>query len=150
MSQLEKKYQGIVVQGWVGMLFLLLTMFITDIIELAMRGDYTETSNFLSKDPGAAGLWFLSFLICANVLAQMSIRAISANKCRWWVFGITIGYGLFFFLHQAVHLLNGEGFDIHFVIDITHNILAIWASWAAYKWSKMYQNEINLMPSKYV
>jgi hypothetical protein len=136
MKNLENKYQNIVVQGWVAMLFLLLTMFITDIVELAMKGDYTSTSAFLSKDPGMDGLWFLAFLICFNVLVQMAIRTISCLKFRWLTLALTISYGLFFLAHQVIHLLNGEGYDIHFVIDVTHHIIAIWATCGAYKWLK--------------
>ncbi len=135
MQAIEIKYQNIVVQGWVAMLLLLLTMFITDIIELAITGDYNRTSEFLLKDPGINGLWFLSCLICINVLVQMMVRSISRKKCRWLIFTLTACYGLFFLGHQIFHLINGEGYDIHFVLDTTHDIVAVWALWASYKWA---------------
>jgi len=56
MNDIERKYQGLIVQGWIGMLFLLITMFITDLVEFAMRDDYDEMSTLLSADPGIAGL----------------------------------------------------------------------------------------------
>lgn len=137
MNDFFGKYQSLVVQGWVGMLFLLLTMFITDLVELGMQGDYAATSVFLLKDPGVAGLWFLAGLICLNVIAQMGIRAVSEKRCRWWVFGVTVGYGCFFLAHQVMHLAAGEGLDIHFLLDTTHNVIAAWASWAAYQWASL-------------
>lgn len=136
MKNLNTKYQNVIVQGWVGMLFLLLTMFITDIVELAMQGNYATTSEFLAKDPGIDGLWFLAFLICFNVLIQMAIRSLSCIKFKWFIFIATIAYGLFFLAHQIIHLFNGEGYDIHFIIDLTHHAIAIWASWAAHRWLK--------------
>ncbi len=142
MNDEERKYQSIVVQGWIGMLFLLLTMFITDIVELGMQGDYANTSDFLLRDPGVTGLWVLSFLICFNVLAQISIRSISKHKCRWWVFGITVGYTAFFLAHQVMHLLSGEGFDIHFILDSTHDVIGAWASLAAYRWARVSSTNI--------
>lgn len=141
MQQRAKTYRDLIAQGWAGMLFLLLTMLIADIVELAMQGDYGGTSAQLLKDPGIAGLWFLSALICLNVLVQMAVRATPHNKYHVWIFLLTASYGLFFLAHQIVHLLSGEGFDIHFVLDITHHILAGWASWAAFKWSRLTTTE---------
>lgn len=136
MKNIESKYQGIVVQGWMGMLVLLLTMFITDLVEFSMRGEYQELSALLSTDPGAGGLWVLSILICFNVIAQMSIRSVHRSGCRWRVFWFTVGYVAFFVIHQVVHLLNGDGFDIHFILDTTHHVIGVWSAWAAYKWAK--------------
>jgi hypothetical protein len=135
MQTTEIKYQNIIIQGWVAMLLLLLTMFITDILELAMTGDYYRTSEFLLKDPGINGLWFLSCLICINVLVQMVVRVINQKKCRWFIFVLTAFYGLFFLGHQIFHLINGEGYDIHFILDTTHNIVAACALWTSYKWA---------------
>lgn len=144
MSHMEKKYQGMVVQGWVGMLALLLTMFITDLVEFSMRGEYQGLAELLSNDPGITGLWVLSALICLNVIAQMSIRAVYRRGCRWRVFWFTSAYTAFFMIHQAVHLFKGDGLDIHFMLDSTHHIIGIWASWAAYKWAQL----SDVVPSK--
>ncbi len=56
MNSEEAKYKGILLQGWVGMLFLLLTMFITDIVEQAIKGSFESFSTFLAEDPGIVGL----------------------------------------------------------------------------------------------
>lgn len=146
MQQSAKTYRDLVAQGWAGMLFLLLTMLIADIIELAMQGDYGRTTVHLLTDPGIVGLWFLSCLICVNVLAQMAIRATPENKYRTWILILTAAYGVFFLAHQIVHLQSGEGFDIHFILDITHHTLAAWASWAAFKWSRLPTAETTLCP----
>jgi hypothetical protein len=133
MEDAQRKYEDVVVQGWVGMLFLLLLMFITDLIEQAINGSFQNMAAFLAKDPGITGLWVLTGLICTNVLVQISVRSFHGKACRKIIFILTIGYAVFFLLHQIIHLINGEGFDIHFMIDITHNILGAWASWAAYQ-----------------
>ena len=135
MNSEESKYQGILLQGWIGMLFLLLTMFITDIVEQAIKGSFESFSTFLAEDPGIVGLWILACMICANVVMQMVIRVIRKKCWRWFAFYSTLIYTLFFLTHQINHIVSGEGFDIHFVIDITHNILGFWASWATYKWA---------------
>lgn len=136
MTDVESKYQGLVVQGWMGMLVLLLTMFITDPVEYSLRGEYQALSTLLAKDPGVIGLWVLSALICFNVIAQMAIRAVHRRGCRWRVFWFTVGYSAFFMIHQAVHLFQGDGLDIHFMLDSTHHIVGLWAAWAAYKWAR--------------
>ncbi len=133
MNDTQRKYQDILVQGWTGMLFLLLLMFITDIIEQSIDGSFQNMSAFLAKDPGITGLWFLAGLICVNVLVQMCVRTFQGKLCRKMIFILTIVYTLFFLLHQVFHLISGEGFDIHFMIDITHHILGTWACWAAYQ-----------------
>lgn len=136
MNPSSVKYQGILAQGWIGMLSLLITMFITDIIELLMKGDVAYTANFLRQDPGMAGLWLLVGMICLNVLMQMGVRIFTAKPWRWLALSVTVLYTLFFFMHQAVHLVQGAGIDLHFLLDVTHNIVGIGASWAAYQWAK--------------
>ncbi len=131
----QRKHQGILLQGWVGMLFILITMLITDVLEYSMRGEYEDLSLLLRNDPGMVGLWFLSAMICFNVIAQMLIRTISKKACVWRAFWITLVYSLFFVVHQVVHVVNGEGFDIHTILGVTHHILGFWATWAAYKWA---------------
>ena len=132
----HNKYQNLLAQGWNGMLFLLLTMFITDIVELTIQGNFQHASDFMAKDPGTRGLWLLACLICFNVLVQMTVRSVNSTACRRFIFWATTLYTLFFAGHQVRHLLAGEGWDIHFVLDTTHNIVGAWASWAAYKWAQ--------------
>jgi hypothetical protein len=135
MQVIEIRYQNILIQGLTAMLLLLLTMFITDILELAMGGDYSRTSEIISKDPGMAGLWFLACLICINVLVQMVVRSINQKKYRWLVFAFTVCYGVFFLSHQIFHFFSGEGYGVHLVLDSTHNIVAAWTTWASYQWA---------------
>lgn len=137
MTERERAYQGLVAQGWAGMLLLLLTMFITDLVEFSMRGEYRELSALLSQDPGASGLWVLTVLICLNVTGQMAIRSVHRHGCRWRVFWCTVTYAGFFVAHQAVHLWKGDGFDLHFLLDLTHHIVGGWAAWAAYMWARL-------------
>lgn len=129
------KYQGILLQGWVGMLFILITMLITDVLEYSMRGEYEELSVLLAHDPGVTGLWFLSVMICFNVIAQMLIRTIDKKACVWRAFWVSLVYTLFFVVHQVVHVISGEGFDIHTILGVTHHVLGFWATWAAYNWA---------------
>lgn len=131
-----QKYPGILLQGWVGMLFILITMLITDVLEYSMRGEYEELSSLPAHDPGIVGLWFLSGMICFNVIAQMLIKTIHKKACVWRAFWISLAYTLFFVIHQIVHTIDGSGFDIHSILGMTHHILGFWATWAAYKWAK--------------
>ena len=125
------RLRHIVVQGWAGMLSLLLLMMLTDLMEFGMKGDFSP----LSKDPGTGGLWFIAVVICINVLVQISVRSFDGKYFRWAIFGATTLYTLVFIGHQTTHLMLGEGFDIHAVLDITHHILGIWASAAAFRWA---------------
>lgn len=91
MTDVESKYQGLVVQGWMGMLVLLLAMFIADLVEYSMRGEYQTLSTLLAKDPGMIGLWVLSALVCFNVIAQMAICAVHRRGCRWAGHSLYVG-----------------------------------------------------------
>jgi hypothetical protein len=124
--------RNIIAKSWQGMLMLLFLMMFTDIIECGMKNDFT----FLIKDPGTKGLWFIAIVTIVNVITQVSIHTFESKSFRWFVFGVSILYTLFFIGHQVVHLANGEGADFHFFLDITHHILGIWASIYAYKWAK--------------
>lgn len=115
------------------MLFLLFLMMLTDLVEFGMAGDFSP----LTKDPGIAGLWFIVVMTCVNVLTQMCLQVFDARLSRWIFFYLTIIYTLTIISHQVNHLIAGESFDIHFLLDITHHILGIWASIAAYQWAKL-------------
>jgi hypothetical protein len=136
----KDKLRDIIVQGWMGMLSLLLLMMLTDLTEAGMKGDFSS----LLKDPGMKGLWFIVVMVSANVLVQISVRAFEGKSFRWAVFGLTAFYTLVFIGHQATHLMAGEGFDIHFILDIVHHVLGFWASMAAYRWAKASEDVVEL------
>lgn len=134
---LGQKYEypqtrNIIAKGWSGMLFLLFLMMITDIVECGIKNDFS----FLTKDPGSKGLWFIVIMTIINVSIQILVQTFESKKFRWFVFSLTLLYTLFFIGHQVVHLVMGEGIDIHFFLDITHHLLGIWAVIFAYKWAK--------------
>jgi hypothetical protein len=126
------KLQGIISQGWVGRLFLLLLMMLTEITEFGMKGDLSP----LRSDPGKGGLWFIVIAASANALIQVSVKTFDSAPFRWFIFALSFLYTLIFVGHQTTHLMLGEGFDIHFVLDLVHHILGIWSTVAAYKWSR--------------
>lgn len=127
------RWRNIIVQGWAGMLFLLLLMMLTDLNEFGMRGDFSA----LVKDPGVGGLWFIVIMACINVLAQISVRTFEHNFFRWMIFGATVIYTLLFVYHQVTHLAPGLVFDFHFAMDLVHHTLGVWASVAAYRWATL-------------
>ncbi len=133
MEKENENLRKIVIQGWAGMLFLLIVMVITDLVKYGMSGDFSP----LIKDPGMRGLWFIATVTCISVLVQMFLRTYDDKRCRWSFFAVTLAYTLIFIAHQLIHLFSGDGFDIHFVLDVTHHILGIWATIAAYKWVKL-------------
>ena len=81
----HNKYQNLLAHGWSGMLFLLLTMFITDIVELTIQGNFQHASDLMARDPGARGLWFLACLICFNALVQMAVRSVNSTAYRRFI-----------------------------------------------------------------
>ena len=133
MKQESEKLRRIVVQGWLGMLLLLIIMIIADLIEFGMKGDFSPLIN----DPGIVGLWFIAVISCVSVLTQMFLRTYDAYSCRWAFFYMTFAYTSIFITHQLYHLVAGAGFNIHFLLDVTHHILGVWATIAAYRWAKL-------------
>lgn len=131
MIQSTNRWRDIIVQGWSGMLFLLFLMMLIDLIEFGMKGDFSA----LIKDPGVNGLWFIVIMTGINVIAQISMRTFDNKSFRWIMFGATAIYTMVFVGHQISHLIPGV-FDFHFVIDVVHHILGVWASIAAYRWAR--------------
>jgi hypothetical protein len=130
MPLANDKLRSIVVQGWMGMLSLLLLMMLTDLTEFGMKGDFSP----LLRDPGRGGLWFIVLMVSINVLVQLAVRTFEGGVFRRLIFSATVLYTLIFVGHQVAHLAQGEGFDIHTVLDIVHHTLGVWASVAAYRW----------------
>jgi hypothetical protein len=132
---MDSQFRAITAQAWSGMLAVLLTMFIADMVRLAMLGQYSELTTSLSADPGRAGLWVLVCLICLNTLVQVAVHTFDAPLFRKAVFWVSALYTVFFMLHQAVHVASGESFGLHTVLDFTHHALGLWACWASRQWS---------------
>lgn len=127
--------RNIITKGWSGMLFLLLLMMITDIVECGMKNDF----HFLIKDPGIIGLWIIVTVAIINVIIQIAVQTFEGKKFRWFVFILTLLYTLFFVGHQIKHLSMGEGMDVHFFLDIAHHLLGGWSTIFAYKWCVNYE-----------
>jgi len=128
---LSDKLRNMIVQGWAGMLFLLFLMTLVDLNLLGMGGDFSA----LNIDPGACGLWFVVIMACINVLMQIFVRAFDNKPFRWLVFGASVIYTILFVIHQVEHMGSGFVLDYHFLIDIVHHTLGIWASVAAFRWA---------------
>lgn len=120
--------------AWSGMLAVLITMLLLDPIQHAMNGRYAELSQSLKKDPGELGLTLLIGMLCFNALIQVGIQLFSNHAWRVFVLIASMTYGLFFLIHQVVHLIGGETFGLHTVLDLTHHILAIASVLTAWKW----------------
>jgi len=127
------KLRNMVVQGWAGMLFLLFLMTLVDLDLLGMSGDFSA----LNVDPGTGGLWFVVIMACINVLIQISVRAFENKPFRWLVFAVSVIYTLLFVIHQVEHMSSVFVLDYHFVIDMVHHTLGIWASVAAFRWAML-------------
>lgn len=132
MNYQSDKYKNIIAQAWTGMLLLLFLMLFTDLIEGGIHGDFS----FLAKDPGVSGLWFIVVVACINLSLQLIIKTFNNRIIRRFVFVMSISYTLIFIAHQTNHLIAGEAFDYHTVLDLTHHVFGIWGSIAAYKWLK--------------
>lgn len=127
------KLRNVIVQGWAGMLFLLFLMTLVDLNLLGMGGDFSA----LNIDPGVGGLWFVVIMACINVLLQISVRTFENKPFRWLVFGASVIYTLLFVIHQVEHMSSVLVLDYHFIIDMIHHTLGIWASVAAFRWAKL-------------
>nr|VFK17271.1 MAG: hypothetical protein BECKLFY1418C_GA0070996_10306 [Candidatus Kentron sp. LFY] len=126
-------WRSSLVQGWTGMLLLELAMLIIGFAGYAITGDFSP----LAIDPGRQGLWMLSTMFCINVLVQMFVRIVDTGPFRWFIFGLTLVYTLFFIAHQLDHLLRGERLDVNMLFDMTHHVVGIVTIWCAYRWARV-------------
>lgn len=137
---MDSRFRAITAQAWSGMLVVLLTMFIADVVRFSMQGEYSQLTTSLAADPGHVGLWVLVCLICANALVQVAVHTFDAPRFRLAVFWASVLYTAFFVAHQAVHVFSGESLGLHTVLDFTHHALGLWACWASRQWSKCAHN----------
>lgn len=127
-------YPSLISHTWLGMLALLITMLMVDVLSHAMRGDYKELSEALAKDPGPTGLRVLVCMICFNALIQALVHTSSAGPFRLTILVLSVLYTAFFVAHQIVHLFGGEKPGLHSILDLTHHALGFLAIWAAWQW----------------
>ena len=129
----EKNLKNIIVQGYVGMLFLLIMMTVSDLTVAGLSQNF----NLLRNDPGAVGLWMTAVILCINVLIQIAIRTFDGKKFRQGIYVISIIYVLLFVAHQIFHFATGDGVTIDLMYDTTHHIIGVWVIIYARKWAKL-------------
>jgi hypothetical protein len=122
--------------SWAGMLAILLAMLLIDPLQYLMSGQYEDLSQTLQHDPGTLGLRVLMVMLCLNTLMQVGIQMFAGPRWRSFVLAVTALYGLFFLIHQVVHVAGGEALGLHTLLDVTHHLLAIAATTAAWRWKK--------------
>ena len=126
--EIDARRRATIAQSYVAMLLLLQMMFVTDLVELGMKGDFSP----LLRDPGTTGLWVMVGVACLNVLGQLSARFVQ-GRARWALFALTLAYTLFFVGHQAEHLVAGDGVDMHFLLDLAHHGAGLIGTLSAYR-----------------
>lgn len=135
MKLLMKKddIKNVIVQGYVGMLFLLVMMTVSDLVVAGLSQNF----DLLQNDPGIIGLWMTAVLLCINVLIQIAIRTFDGKKFRQGIYAVSIIYMLFFVAHQIFHFTAGDGITIDLMYDVTHHIIGVWVIIHAGKWAKL-------------
>ena len=129
----EENIKSIIVQGYVGMLFLLVMMTLSDLTAAGI----SQNLNLLQNDPGIVGLWMTAILLCINILIQIAIRTFNDRKFRQSIYVASIIYMLLFVAHQIFHFVAGDGVTIDLMYDITHHVIGIWVIIYARKWAKL-------------
>jgi hypothetical protein len=128
--------RNILTTAWAGMLAVLLAMLLIDPLQHAMQGKYEALTHSLQQDPGVWGLRVLIGMLCMNTLMQVGIQMFGGPAWRSFVLVITALYGLFFLIHQVVHVAGGEALGLHTVLGVTHHLLAVAGVVAAHQWRK--------------
>lgn len=129
-------HRNILTTAWAGKLVVLLAMLLIDPIQHAMTGQYEALTQTLQHDPDILGLRVLIGMLCLNALMQVGIQMFCGLAWRGFVLVITALYGLFFLIHQVVHMAGGEALGLHTVLDVTHHLLALAGVVSAHKWRK--------------
>src|SRR3989344_4007770 len=129
----KEKIRSVIVQGYVGMLFLLAMMTVSDITAAGLSKNF----DLLQNDPGTIGLWMTAVLLCINVLIQIAVRTFDGKKFRQSIYVVSIIYMLLFVAHQIFHFATGDGVSIDLMYDITHHIIGVWVIIYARKWAKL-------------
>lgn len=129
----EKNLQSIIAQGYVGMLFLLVMMTVSDLTVAGL----SKNLDLLQNDPGTIGLWMTAVLLCINVLIQIAVRTFDGKKFRQSIYVASIIYMLLFVAHQIFHFAAGDGVTIDLMYDTTHHIIGVWVIVYARKWAKL-------------
>lgn len=124
--------RNVIVQGYVGMLFLLIIMTVSDLTVAGLSQNF----DLLQNDPGILGLWMTAVFLSVNVLIQISVRTFDGKKFRQSIYFISIIYMLLFVGHQIFHFAAGDGITIDLMYDLTHHALGIWVIIYARKWAK--------------
>src|SRR3989344_7529196 len=133
MNMNKENIRGVIVQGYVGMLFLLIIMTVSDLTVAGL----SKNLDMLQNDPGIVGLWMTAVLLSVNVLVQIAIRTFDGKKFRQSIYAASIIYMLLFVAHQIFHFAAGDGVTIDLMYDITHHIIGIWVIIYARKWAKL-------------
>lgn len=117
----EPNHRAVIATSWGGMLALLLAMLMLSPLQYAMNGQYEALTKVLREDPSPLGLQVLIMMLCLNALVQVTVHARSCRTAKVSVFILSVLYGLFFLVHNIVHMVGGEPLGLQSVLDFTHH-----------------------------
>lgn len=133
MLSKQEQYRQSVIVGWIMLLQIVLVMFIISILRGAIKNDFSG----FAKDPGELGTNIMIIVFAIYAVIPVLVRAIGAVFMRWFTFGISIFFMLFFIAHQLTHMIvDNMPLNIYHVLDFVHHAIILWVIICSYKWAK--------------
>ena len=133
MLDQQEKYRQSIIVGWIMLLQIVLVMFIISLLRGAIKNDFSG----FAKDPGELGTNIMIIVFAIYAIIPVMVRICSAIFIRWFTFGISIFFLLFFIAHQLTHMIvDNMPLNIYHVLDFTHHAIILWVIVCSYKWAK--------------
>lgn len=130
----ERQLQSTIAQGWLALAGLLLTLMVSDLMQGAIKADFSE----FAHHPGPEEWGIVCVYLAVYFSLSVVTRLISAQWWRWLsaAFLGVITYGTA--SHTVEHIMDGDKvYGIYGVIDIAHTVLGVVLTVVACLWARM-------------
>ena len=112
-------------------------MFLVAILYGAIANDFSE---FLVH-PGEIGVNITIINIVIYATLALLVRFFSHVFFRWFVFGLSIFFFLFFIAHQLSHLIvEGKSLSLFSTLDFAHHSIALLLAVLSFLWARAGKN----------
>jgi hypothetical protein len=138
MNERERHLQTTVAQGWLVLAGLILTLMVSDLMQGAIKADFTEFAHHPGPEEWGAVCVYLSVYFVLSV----STRLVGAVWYRWasalFLALITFGTAS----HTVEHMLAGDKvYGIYAVVDAAHAVVGVALTVVAVLWARSKSTE---------
>lgn len=138
MSSKQNRLRLSIILGWVGLLQLRVVLFIIALMRGAIENDFKS----FAEDPGYLGMNIMIVIFTIYVFIPIFVQLWARPFFKWFLFGVSVFFLLFFVAHELTHLHNDAVYmSLEKLLDLSHIVILFWVVACTLQWARIPRNQ---------